>query len=139
MERLKARSLKKTVWSSQWLVALCTFYRQILYLAYRFFPFETSAPGLPGSTCIYCLKDNGVDGPRVCTFGGCSSRASYQLLGSWLSLLLGSFPFTSFLAFFLAGWILGVASTLGLLYSLLLQLPAISASNPLPVVSRIAS
>ena len=37
MERLKAHSLKNLVWASQWLVTLCTFYRQILSLAYRFF------------------------------------------------------------------------------------------------------
>ena len=37
--------------ASHWLVALRTFYGQILSLAYSFFLFETSAPGLPGSTC----------------------------------------------------------------------------------------
>ena len=42
-----------SVWASQWLVTVCTFYRQILSLTYSFFFFETSAPGLPGSTCIY--------------------------------------------------------------------------------------
>ena len=41
-----------SVWASQWLVTLCAFYRQILSLTYIFF-LETSAPGLPGSTCIY--------------------------------------------------------------------------------------
>ena len=43
-----------SVWASQWLVTLCTFNRQILSLTYSFF-FETSAPGLPGSTCISCI------------------------------------------------------------------------------------
>ena len=43
---------KNWVWASQWLVTLCTFYRQILSLTYSFF-FETSALGLPGSTCTY--------------------------------------------------------------------------------------
>ena len=43
---------KTRVWASQWLVTLCTFYRQSLSLTYSFF-FETSAPGLPGSTSIY--------------------------------------------------------------------------------------
>ena len=38
-------------WASHWSVALHTFYRQIFSLLYIFF-FETSAPGLPGSTCM---------------------------------------------------------------------------------------
>ena len=42
---------KNSVWASQWLVTLCTFYRQILSLTYSFFFVETSAPGLPGPTC----------------------------------------------------------------------------------------
>ena len=37
--------------ASRWSVALRTFYRQILSLTYRCFFLETSAPGLPGSTC----------------------------------------------------------------------------------------
>ena len=41
-------SMKRT---SRWSVALRTFYRQILSLTYRCFFLETSAPGLPGSTC----------------------------------------------------------------------------------------
>ena len=45
---------KNSVWASQWLVTLCTFYRQSLSLTYSFF-FETSAPGLPGSTCMMML------------------------------------------------------------------------------------
>ena len=49
---------KNSVWASQWLVTLCTFYRQILTLAYSFF-FETSAPGLPGPTCILEFKSPG--------------------------------------------------------------------------------
>ena len=43
---------KTSVLALHWLVTLCTSYRQILSLAYSLFPFETSFPGLPGSTCI---------------------------------------------------------------------------------------
>ena len=39
-----------TVWASQSLVTLYTFYRQFFFLLIVFF-LETSAPGLPGSTC----------------------------------------------------------------------------------------
>ena len=51
---------KNSVWASQWLATLCTFYRQILSLAYSFFLFETSAPGLPGSTCIWYMSLNAI-------------------------------------------------------------------------------
>ena len=58
---------KNSVWASQWLVTLCTFYRQSLSLTYSFF-FETSAPGLPGSTCIIKFPN-----PRnaTCTYKAC--------------------------------------------------------------------
>ncbi len=39
---------KNSVWAARWLVALRAFCRQILSLAYRFCPPETSAPGLSG-------------------------------------------------------------------------------------------
>ena len=44
---------RTSVWTSHWLVALHTFNRKTLSLAYSYFSFETFAPGLPGSTCIY--------------------------------------------------------------------------------------
>ena len=50
---------KKSVGASHWLVALRTFYRQILSLAYSVFPPETSAPGLPGFTCnLGCTEES---------------------------------------------------------------------------------
>ena len=54
----------------------------------------------------------------------------------------GSFPFLSFLALFLAGWILGVLSTLGLCYYIFINCSALTAHNPAPVITvppRIAS
>lgn len=54
----------------------------------------------------------------------------------------GSFPLSSFLAFFLAGWISGVACTIGLCYLLLQHIPLIPAHNTAPVIPvppRIAS
>lgn len=46
---LKARSTKSSIWASQWLVALRTFYWQILSLAHISFPSQTSAPRSPGN------------------------------------------------------------------------------------------
>ena len=38
---------KNSVWASQWLVTLCTFYRQILSLAYSFFLLKLPPPACP--------------------------------------------------------------------------------------------
>ena len=38
---------KNSVWASQWLVALCTFYRQILSLTYSFFSLKLPPPACP--------------------------------------------------------------------------------------------
>ena len=57
-----------------------TFYRQIFSLATSFFPFETSAPGLPGSTCIYCDMLDVLKEPTV------ASRARDSSGSEWLCL-----------------------------------------------------
>ena len=46
-EKLLVRN-ENSVWAAQWLVALRTFYRQIISLAYRFFPLKLP-PGSPGN------------------------------------------------------------------------------------------
>ena len=38
---------KNSVWASQWLVTLCTFYRQILSLTYSFFSLKLPPPACP--------------------------------------------------------------------------------------------
>ena len=57
MEWLKAHSLKNSVWASQWLVTLCTFYRQILSLAYSFFLLKLPPPACP-ALLVYNILHN---------------------------------------------------------------------------------
>ena len=68
--RPKAGAHKNLCLPSHWLVALLTFYRQILSLVYSFFPFETSAPGFPFSTCKYTidykLQTSSIHYPAFC-------------------------------------------------------------------------
>ena len=42
---------KNSVWASQWLVTLCTFYRQILSLTYSFFSLKLPPPACPALLC----------------------------------------------------------------------------------------
>ncbi len=44
---------KTSVWPSHWLAALRTLYRQCFLWLIGLFPFEISAPRLPGSACNY--------------------------------------------------------------------------------------
>ncbi len=82
-ERPRAGAHKSLGWASHWLVAVCTFYRDIPSLAYNFFiPFETSAQGLPGSTCIDMVKQSN---PRCCDDIGFCSRRKFWTKRNWIS------------------------------------------------------
>ena len=50
-----------SVWASQWLVTLCTFYRQILSLTYSFFSLKLPPPACPALLVYLFLYDSYYD------------------------------------------------------------------------------